>query len=229
MAAVAAACCCLAIAIVAGTAAHAQLTRKPTAAERSAAAAAAVAGRWRSWPAGRIFPATLGYGTGLLTREKARRVGIEAAAGCETAMQHGFAVRAVRDGCRAALRATYSGELEGVVYTIGVLAFGGGPAASAFRRSLRPHGSHVIGLRAAAFAGTASARFTDAARQASAARQRGPYVVVVVAGYADGRSAAATGERRASVFAPAAQLAAAVLAPLAAPARVNCGSPAFSC
>src|SRR5258708_23187552 len=45
LAAILAAVCCLAVAIYAGTAAHAELARKPTPAGLSAAAAAAVAGR----------------------------------------------------------------------------------------------------------------------------------------------------------------------------------------
>src|SRR5260370_19131007 len=77
-----AAVCCLAVAIGAGTAAHAELARKPTPAEMSAAAAAAVADRWRSWPTGRIFPAVLGYTTQLLTQEAARRVGIAPQSPC---------------------------------------------------------------------------------------------------------------------------------------------------
>src|SRR5260370_31824560 len=47
---------CLAVAIGAGTAAHAELARKPTPAELSPAAAAAVAGRRRSSPPARSLP-----------------------------------------------------------------------------------------------------------------------------------------------------------------------------
>src|SRR5262245_26086941 len=63
----------LGILVVASLAARADLTRGPTAAQRSAAAAAAVAARWRTWSAGRIFPAALGYDTDLLTTEDADR------------------------------------------------------------------------------------------------------------------------------------------------------------
>src|ERR1022692_2547678 len=45
--------CCLALGVTAESSVHGELTRAPTAAERSAAAAAAVAGRWRAWPAPR--------------------------------------------------------------------------------------------------------------------------------------------------------------------------------
>jgi hypothetical protein len=50
-----------------------------------------------------------------------------------------------------------------------------------------------------------------------------------VAGYADGRPAAATGERRPSVFAPATQLAAEVSTPLPQPVTVNCAGREWSC
>ncbi len=229
MAAAAAAVCCLAVAIVAGWAAHAQLTAKPTAAQRSAAAAATVAERWRSWPAGRIFPADLGYRTSLLTEETARRAGIVSGTACAAGLDPALGHLAAGDGCRAALRATYVDELQGIVYTIGVLAFPSGRRAAAFLRGLPADRARVTGVRAQAFPGTASAAFSDAARQASAARQKGPYVVLTVAGYADGRAAAATAEHRRSVFAPAAQLAAEIIQAMTVPAKVDCRNPEWAC
>ena len=115
--------CCLVVAVLAGRAAIAQQTRPPTAAERAAAAAVAVARRWRTWPAGRIFPATLGYTTSLLNNDTARRVGISPDDTCAAALDPALACPARRDGCRAGLRASYVDELQGVVYTTGVLAF----------------------------------------------------------------------------------------------------------
>jgi hypothetical protein len=48
-----------------------------------------VAGRWHTWPAGRIFPATLAYDTSLLTTETASRAGIAPGDGCAAALvQH---------------------------------------------------------------------------------------------------------------------------------------------
>jgi hypothetical protein len=229
LAAAVAAACCLAVAIVAGTAAHAELTSSPTSAELSAAAAQAMADRWQSWPAGRIFPSELGYSTSLLTQETARRLGISPSAACAASIGVALDRLARRDGCRAAVRATYVDELEGAVYTVGVLAFGSARAAAAFARGLPAGQAGVTSLGAEAFPGTASATFDDAARQASAAEQQGPFVVLTVAGYADGRPAAATTESRGSVFAPAAQLAAEVIGPLAAPVQVNCASREWSC
>lgn len=229
LATVFAAACCLTVAIVAGTAARAELARKPTAGDLSAAAAAAVADRWRSWPAGRIFPADLGYSTGLLTQETARRVGIAPGTACRGGVDPALGRLAAREGCQAALRSTYVDQLEGVVYTVGVLAFPGGPRARAFVRGIPRDRSAVIGVRALAFPGTASAAFNDAARQASTVRRQGAYVVLTAAGYADGRPAAATMQHRDSVFAPAAQLAAEILGPLTVPVTVSCQSPQWSC
>jgi hypothetical protein len=227
--AILAAVCCLAVAIVAGTATHAELARKPTPAEMSAAAAAAVADRWRSWPAGRIFPAVLGYTTQLLTQEAARRVGIAPQAACPAGLDAALRGLAARGGCQAVLRATYVDQLQGIVYTIGVVAFASARGAAAFERGLPRGQSGVSGLRALAFPGTASAAFNDGTRQASTAQGQGPYVLLTTAGYADGRPAKATRQSRGSIFAPAAQLAAGIIGPLTAPAHVDCRSPLWSC
>jgi hypothetical protein len=216
--------CCLLAAVLAGHAAIAQQTRRPTPAERAAAAATAVARRWRTWPAGRIFPATLGYTTKLLNDDTARRVGISPQHQCAAALDPALAGPARRDGCRAGLRASYVDELQGVIYTTGVLAFPNPAKARAFDRGLPSARPPVTVLRALAFPGTAAARFADDSRQAATARQDGPYVLLTVAGYADGRTAAATGQYNATAFAVAGQLAGAILAPLNRPAVVDCAA-----
>jgi hypothetical protein len=216
--------CCLVVAVLAGRTAIAQQTRRPTTAERTAADRAAVARRWRSWPAGRIFPATLAYTTSLLNDGTARRLGISPVVQCTAALDPELAGPARRDGCRAGLRASYVDELQGVVYTMGVLAFPSPAKARAFDRGLPSARPPAAALRALAFPGTASARFADDARQTATARQDGPYVLLTVAGYADGRPARATGEYNATAFAAAGQLAGAILAPLNRPAVVNCAA-----
>jgi hypothetical protein len=216
--------CCLVAAVLAGHAAIAQQTRRPTAAERAAAAAQAVARRWRTWPAGRIFPATLGYTTRLLNNNTARRVGISPDDQCAAALDPVLAGSARRDGCRAGLRASYVDELQGVVYTTGVLAFPSPAKARAFDRGLPSARRPAGGLRALAFPGTAAARFADDARQTAIARQDGPYVLLAVAGYADGRPAAVTGQYNPNAFDAAGQLANAILAPLNRPAVVDCAA-----
>jgi hypothetical protein len=220
---------CLVTAVVAGSRARSEQTRRPTAAERAAAAAAAVDGRWQAWPAGRIFPATLGYVTDVLTEEKARRVGISPADGCAAALDGAAAGLAERDGCRAALRATYLDQLQGVVYTTGVLAFPSPARAAAFAVAFARSSPLPAGLRAFGLAGTVTARFNDAARQAETAEHAGPYVLLTVAGYADGRPASATAQHRRSVFLPASQLGREILTPLSRPVTVNCASREWAC
>ncbi len=221
--------CCLAVAVLAGRAAIAGQTRPPTPAERAAAAAAAVARRWRSWPAGRIFPADLRYTTALRGRETAHRVGISPDYRCAAALDAALARPAHQDGCRAGIRASYVDGLDGVVYTTGVLAFPDRAQAAAFARRLPSARPPVAALRALALPGTVSARFTGAARQTATADQDGPFVMLTVAGYADGRPAAATGEFDASAFSAAGQLAHEILAPLNRPAVVNCARRQWSC
>ncbi len=225
----AAAACCLAAAVLAGRAAIAAQTRPPTPAERAAAAAAAVAQRWRSWPAGRIFPADLRYTTTLHGPGTAYRVGISPDYQCGAALDAVLARPAHRDGCQAGIRASYVDELGGVVYTTGVLAFPDRARAAAFTRQLPSARPPVAALRALALPGTASARFTAAARQTATARQDGPFVVLTVAGYADGRPAAVTGEFDAPAFSAAGRLATEILAPLNRPAVVNCARRRWSC
>src|SRR5579875_991051 len=215
---------CLIAAVGVGRRADTELTRKPTSAELSAAAAAGVADRWQRWTAGQIFPAGLGYTSDLLTRETARRIGIAAGHACAPALDSAVAIVARIYGCRAALRATYLAQLGGVSYTLGVLAFPDTQAAVGFYASYQAGRFPVSGLHALALPGTPADAFTDAARQAATSIDFGPYVVLTVAGYADGRPAAATDERRPSVFAPATQLASAVGEPLNGPVTVNCAA-----
>jgi hypothetical protein len=217
---------CLAATVTAGVAATRSLHRKPTAAEKAAAARSAMIARWRSWPAGRIFPASLGYHTALLTSETAGRTGISQQDSCAAALAASLAGLPAREHCTAGLRASYADQLQGTVYTIGLFVFPNSRKAAAFLTGLA---ATQFPLRALAVAGTASARFDDAARQTSRARQAGPFVIVTTAGYADGRPEASTGETRNSVFAPASQLSSAVINPLTAPVTVNCASREWSC
>lgn len=220
---------CLAVAVAAGIAAHALAARKPTATQRAAAAAKAVADRWRTWPAGRIFPARLRYTTSLLTTEKATRVGISPESRCAAAISASVARLAATDHCRAGLRATYLDQLQGVVYTVGVLAFPSQHLAADFSLALHRSAGASPALRPFAMPGTASALFSAKARQAGTMTHDGPFVVLTVAGYADGEPAGRGQQKRLSAFAPAAQLAVTIARPLAQPVTVDCASPAWSC
>src|SRR5215472_2049067 len=223
-----AAVCFLVVAAAAGLVALHDATRGPTATERAAAAARAVASRWRDWPAGRIFPPRLRYSTDLLTRETADRMGIGRSDDCRSALVPDLGRVAESAGCVAGLRASYADQLRGIVYTVGLLAFPDARHAAVFLT--RWHSaSSPMPLRALAFARTASGRFDDAARQVTKARRAGPYIVLATAGYADGRAAGRDGERRSSIFAPAAQLAAEILGPLARQATADCTDRSSAC
>jgi hypothetical protein len=216
--------CCAVVAVLASRAAVAEYTRRPTTAQRAAAAAAAVARRWRSWPASRIFPATLSYTTSLLNAETAHRIGISPDNRCTAALDARLASRARRDGCQAGIRASYVDQLQGVLFTTGVLAFPSPGQARKFADGLSAGRPPARALRALALPGTASALFSNAARQAATVRQHGPYVLLTVAGYTDGRPAAATGEYDKPVFTAAGQLAKDILVPLSRPAVVDCAA-----
>ena len=194
-----------------------------------AALAAAVAARWRSWPAGRIFPVALGYTTTLRGRETARRIGISPDYRCAAALDTALAGPAREEGCRAGIRASYVDELDGVIYTTGVLAFPDRARAGDFTRRLSSSRPPTTATHALALPGEGGARFTAAARQSATARQDGPYVLLTVAGYADGRPAAATGEYDAAAFSAAGQLSGEILTPLNRAAVVNCARRQWSC
>lgn len=217
---------CATVLVVAGVRLTAELTRAPTPAERAGAAAAEPSGRYRTWTAGRIFPAGLSYRLGQASAETARRVGIGPDTRCETAVDDMFARTLTVRGCRAALRATYLDQAQGLAVTVGVVVF---PDERTAREAVAwfPSREPRPGLRALPLAGSVAARFGDVARQASTAAQRGPYVVAATAGYADGRPAMRGSLADAAELAP--QLVQGVLRPLTAPAAVRCGTREWRC
>ena len=114
---------CLLVAVAAGTSAHADLVP----AHRCPARRSGRAGSSR--PVAKLaclpapFHSTLGYSTSLLTTETASRVGIATQDSCTSSIDPALARLAARSHCQAAVRATYLDQLQGVLYTIGVLAF----------------------------------------------------------------------------------------------------------
>ncbi|MEV4178726.1 hypothetical protein [Nonomuraea sp. NPDC049709] len=220
---------CAVAAGVAGSAAGTELTRGPSTAELHAAARFEVAERWRTWPTGRIFPATLPYSAEQGGRERASRIGISPHTACGDSVD-AKAVKALRKaGCKGVLRATYIDALRGVLVTIGVVALrdelGAVRAKSAFDDSGKPS----PGLRPLAFPGTVSDRFTPAVRQAGSVRQAGPYLVLTTAGQVDGRPAGAAGEQRPAIFAFATEISEHVLADLSTPSMPDCASEEWRC
>ncbi|WP_245642415.1 hypothetical protein [Nonomuraea candida] len=220
---------CAVAAGVAGSAAGTELTRGPTTAELRAAAEREVAQRWRTWPTGRIFPATLPYSAEQGGQERARRIGISPRTECGQSVD-AKAVKALRRaGCQGVLRATYIDALRGVLVTIGVVALRDELHAVRARTAFADSGRPTPGLRPLAFRGTLSDRFTPAVRQTGSVRQAGPYLVLTTAGQVDGRPAAAPGEPRPAIFAFATELSERVLTALSTPAMPDCAAREWRC
>ncbi|MDL4772068.1 hypothetical protein [Actinomadura xylanilytica] len=229
-------CCYLLLSAVSLTGAWASLHREPTNAELQRAANAEVARRWQAWPADRIFPDRLSYKPEDGDGEFATRTGIAASTTCEDAVDAELAATLRKHGCRAVLRATYTDHLEGVVVTVGVVAFPDPWRADrAYQetpgaREPEQSGGVRPALRAAAFPGTASGRFADAARQARTADRGGPYVLLTTSGQADGRPAAAIKkDRPADPFTLAPQIAHTIARSLSMRSLPDCSSREWRC
>lgn len=213
-----------------------ELHRDPTNAELKRAAIAEVAARWRTWEASRIFPERLSYETDQGASEFASRVGIVPQTACETAVDGEIAAVLRAQGCQAVLRATYTDPIEGIVITVGVAAFRDPFAADRAYKQIpsgpvtdRTNGMRPA-LRAAAFPGTAAARFSDTARQDRSSTRGGPYVVLTTAGQSDGRPAAAVPKKRpGELFGPAPQLGWQISRTLSAQAMPDCSSREWRC
>ncbi|MFI6818454.1 hypothetical protein ACIBG7_39080 [Nonomuraea sp. NPDC050328] len=226
--------CLLALASLAGggfaaTAVGAELTRGPTGSELVTAARAEVAERWRSLPAGQVFPESIEYTAEQGGRERARRIGISPDTSCQAAVDERAEKILTAAQCRAVLRATYLDALGGVLVTVGVVVLPDDLHAARVRSAFPQDGRPAPGVRALAFKGTVSDRFTDAVRQASSARYAGPYVVLTTAGQVDGRPAKAVGGQRPGVFAFARELSDRILGVLTEPKRPVCGTKEWRC
>jgi hypothetical protein len=177
----------------AGAAAIQYLPRSFSPAQRQQIMSWEVAKRWRSWPAGRIFPSAIDYelpgsafGGGPSLLLQAQRVGIAAQASCRDAASPQAGRVLVRHGCLAVLRATYQDTTRTLAVTVGVAVL---PASSAARASAppRPDGSPQW-LRAVSFRRTTTAHFAGPGHKVGGwSSVTGPYLVLATVGYADGR------------------------------------------
>lgn len=150
--------------------------------------------RWRTWPAGDIFPATIGYrvpgsvfGGSTALGLVAHRVGIAPQARCRAATEGGVAQTLTRHGCLAVLRATYDDATQSLALTVGVAVLPGPAAAQASALALPNGTGPAPGVRAVPFRHTLVARFSNRQRQFSWHHVAGPYLVFATVGYADGR------------------------------------------
>jgi hypothetical protein len=220
----------LGIAVQAARYAHSASSRGSLRAELAQAESMAIAQRWERAPLGQIFPGSVGYLTAQDTAETASRLGIGAGDDCAAALDSTLQGAAAEYGCVAALRASYVDELQGTVYTVGVIVFPNDRDALGFYNSV-PQGAGPagIGLNTLALPGTATQLFTDSARQTLDSWVTGTYVVLSVSGYADGRPAIMFDEANDAIFAPGRQIVKAVATVLAARVPVHCGNGEFVC
>src|SRR5258708_36972662 len=112
------------------------LPRKFTAAQQQQIMAWETARRWRTMPAGQIFPATItyqlpGYALGASAQLSltARLVGIARQATCQAASDPAAAAVLSAGRCAAVLRATYADQTYSMLVTVGVAVMPGNAAA----------------------------------------------------------------------------------------------------
>jgi len=150
--------------------------------------------RWRTLPAGTIFPATIRYPPPVALDDAgltliASRIGIARAAACRSATDPaaatdpGAAKVLARHGCEAILRASYVDGTSSYVVTVGVAVLPGVAQAKAANQEL-VSGAGVLPAR---FDGTPAAEFTEGRRQISAHVAAGSYLILYTVGYADDR------------------------------------------
>jgi hypothetical protein len=167
------------------------LPRQFTASQQHQIMAWETASRWRTWPAGKIFPATVSYqlsGTDLGSASslalQAHRVGIAPQASCAVAIDKPLARVLTADGCQGVLRATYTDATNSYVVTVGIAVMRG--TAPAPSRLPKGHGPRP-GVKTVRFSHTLAAGFSNRDRQLSGAYHRGPYLVLYTVGYTDSR------------------------------------------
>jgi len=186
------------LAVSAGAAVIQFLPRHFSAAQQSQVMAWEVGSRWRSWPAGQIFPSAIGYelpgsafGGGPSLALHAQRVGIAPQASCRDATARTVGRLLVKRGCVAVLRATYQDTTQTFAVTVGVAVLPVTPAADApaagAASALRTSGGPRSWLRAVSFRHTATAHFAGPGHKVAWSHAAGPYLVLATVGYADGR------------------------------------------
>lgn len=174
------------------------LPRRFSAAEQRQIVAWEMSRRWRTMPAGKIFPAAVTYHLSRFALNAAselpltaHRLGIARQEGCAAATDPTAARVLDQLGCSTVLRATYADSTSSMIVTVGVAVLPGSTKASAAVRDLSAAagdpGRLLPGVRAAAFPGTLAGRFGDGQRQLNWDVSVGPYLIMSTVGYADGR------------------------------------------
>jgi hypothetical protein len=176
--------------VAAGAAAIQFMPRSFSQAQRQQIMSWEIGKRWRSWPAGRIFPAAIGYdlpgsafGGGPSLALRAERVGIAEQASCRHATGPAAGPLLTKRGCLTVLRATYQDTTQTFAVTVGVAVM---PASSA-AKALKHDGGMRPWLRTVPFRHTTTAHFAGPGRKVGWSGAEGPYLVLATVGYADGR------------------------------------------
>ena len=155
--------------------------------------------RWRTLPAGSIFPATVRYppptaldDAGLTLT--ASRIGIAKQASCRKAtdaaavVDPAAAAVLARHGCEAVLRASYVDGTSSYVVTVGVAALPGVAQVEAANRELASDAARAgASVLTVPFTGTPAADFTNNRREISGRAVAGNYLILYTIGYADDR------------------------------------------
>ena len=164
----------------------AMASRHPTQAQISAAGQREFTILWQRLPAGKIFPASVGYVNSLGAETTATLVGIAPQAPCAAAVD-ARAAAVLAAGCLTVLRATYTDASRTALATVGIAVMRSADGADTVLRALAA-GGHG-GLLPVSFPGTVASLFTGKARETTTAQAvAGPYLFLYAAGYADGRS-----------------------------------------
>jgi hypothetical protein len=170
------------------------LPRRFTAHQQQQIMAWETTGRWRTLPAGKIFPVSVPYqlpayapSSGSELPLAADRVGISPQASCVDGSDPAAALVLSADGCVAILRATYTDATDSMLVTVGVAVMPSAAAAKAAAARLADGRGPSPGVRPAAFPYTLASGFGDSQRQLSWTNSAGPYLIMSTVGYADGR------------------------------------------
>ena len=149
--------------------------------------------RWRTWPAGRIFPAVIPYqvpatalDSGSPAQLSATRIGIAPAASCPSVTGPKAQPVLARQHCTTVLRATYRDSTGAFAITVGIAVLPSPAQAGHALHALNVRAASA-GVRAAPFGHTLAASFSDAARQLSDISAAGPSLIMSTVGYANGR------------------------------------------
>lgn len=185
------------------------LPRQFTPAQQRSIATWQMLRRWRTEPAGKIFPATVSYQlpAALMNSAdglplQARLLGVSPQTTCSAAVAKAAAPALAGRGCQAALRATYADSSGALLATVAVVVLPDSTASAASAQLQASSGQVQMGgfsgapvaparfVQPLPVAGSLAATFGKAQEQLSVPAADGPYLVLATAGFAGGRSGA---------------------------------------